>query len=362
MFTDSDTIGWAKIDADPRASAERPASHQPASIGMRTLRIHSAAILYFDAVRRAGSIREAARRLFVASSAVNRQIIKLEEEVGAKLFDRSAQGLRLTAAGEVLARHVMYVLKDLERTRSELAALNGLRIGRVDIAATEGVAVDMLPIVLTRMRERYPRIDISIRTMPSSRVGQSLVDGEADIGFSFSLRPGPELRQIALARFPIGALMSSDHPLAQQESVTLSQCIAYPLILPTPEASGNEFIQKVRKRAAEASLQTIEANSVQMIKHLAELGAGIAFQTRIGNEREIAAGRLRHVTLKGSDRAWGELGIYTLTGRSLPQAASIFLQLFLKELQDRESGGLLALDTQAVDDTPQDAADTEDAP
>ena len=56
------------------------------------MRIHAAALLYFDAVRRAGSIREAARRLNVASSAVNRQILKLEAEVGAPLFDRLPGG------------------------------------------------------------------------------------------------------------------------------------------------------------------------------------------------------------------------------------------------------------------------------
>ena len=67
------------------------------------MRIHSAAIHYFDAVRRAGSIREAARRLNVASSAVNRQILKLEEEVGTPLFERTSAGLKLTASGEALS-------------------------------------------------------------------------------------------------------------------------------------------------------------------------------------------------------------------------------------------------------------------
>ena len=64
------------------------------------LRIHSASIRYFDAARRAKSIREAARQLNVASSAVNRQIIKLEEEIGSPLFHRLPTGLVLTAVGE----------------------------------------------------------------------------------------------------------------------------------------------------------------------------------------------------------------------------------------------------------------------
>ena len=81
----------------------------------RRLRIHSPAIHYFDMVRRCQSIREAARRLNVASSAVNRQILKLEGEIGSPLFERLPAGLRLTAAGEVFARHVLVVLQDAAR-------------------------------------------------------------------------------------------------------------------------------------------------------------------------------------------------------------------------------------------------------
>ncbi|PKM03292.1 MAG: LysR family transcriptional regulator, partial [Gammaproteobacteria bacterium HGW-Gammaproteobacteria-6] len=100
----------------------------------RKLRIHSPAIHYFDMVRRCQSIREASRRLNVASSAVNRQILKLEDEIGAPLFERLPGGLRLTAAGEIFARHVIVVLQDAERVRSELDALQGLRTGHVEIA------------------------------------------------------------------------------------------------------------------------------------------------------------------------------------------------------------------------------------
>ena len=70
----------------------------------RRLRIHSPAIHYFDMVRRCQSIREAARRLNVASSAVNRQILKLESEIGSPLFERLPAGLRLTAAGGLQVR------------------------------------------------------------------------------------------------------------------------------------------------------------------------------------------------------------------------------------------------------------------
>src|SRR5258708_13787934 len=104
------------------------------SLKVAHMRIHSPAIRYFDAVRKAGSIREASRRLNVASSAVNRQILKLEAEIGAPLFDRLPGGLKLTAAGETVARHVIAVLQDLERARSDVDALSGARTGHIMVA------------------------------------------------------------------------------------------------------------------------------------------------------------------------------------------------------------------------------------
>src|ERR1700722_18891995 len=103
------------------------------------MRIHAPAIRYFDAVRKAGSIREAARGLNVASSAVNRQILKLEAELGSQLFERLPGGLKLSPAGEVFARHVAIVLRDAIRAESELNSLKGVKTGRVEIIAVESL-------------------------------------------------------------------------------------------------------------------------------------------------------------------------------------------------------------------------------
>src|SRR5271163_1116718 len=125
-----------------------PIRHQEtAPMKPAKLRIHAASLRYFDAVRRAGSIREAARRLNVASSAVNRQILKLEAELGTPLFERLPGGLKLSSAGEVLTRHVAIVLRDAERARSELDALKGIKTGRVELIAVEGLSADFLPNV-----------------------------------------------------------------------------------------------------------------------------------------------------------------------------------------------------------------------
>ena len=86
--------------------------------------IHSAFLKYFDEVTKCGSIRQAARNLYVASSAVNRCILKIEAELGVKLLKRSHSGVRLTAAGEQLAQHVDRTLADAQRTLAGIRTLN----------------------------------------------------------------------------------------------------------------------------------------------------------------------------------------------------------------------------------------------
>ena len=90
--------------------------------------LHSRKLQYIDEIARCGSIRKAAARLNVASSAINRQILALEEELGAQIFERMPRGLKLTAAGELCIEHIREVLKTYERME---ARIRGLKMPQV---------------------------------------------------------------------------------------------------------------------------------------------------------------------------------------------------------------------------------------
>jgi DNA-binding transcriptional LysR family regulator len=300
------------------------------------MRIHSPAILYFDAVRRAGSIREASRRLNVASSAVNRQILKLEDEIGAPLFERLPGGLKLTAAGEALARHVIAVLQDLERTRSDVDGLRGARAGHITVATVEGVCGAVLPDVIERMRQRAPRVTIMVATMGSFAIPRAIAEGEADIGVAFALRRSPDLQQIALGRFRLGAVVQPRHPLAKRKSVNFAACLDFPLIFATPDLSINQLLDPVISRSAQSPKPVITSSSVELMRELAARGTGIAFQTRLGLERQIADGAVVHVPIDAGGPIWSDLGVYVRNGRSLPATISTFLQLLEDEIRNRE--------------------------
>lgn len=301
------------------------------------MRIHAAGLSYFDAVRRAGSIRAAARKLNVASSAVNRQILKLEEEVGTPLFERLPGGLKLTAAGEAMARHVIVVLQDLERARSDIAGLKGARVGHVTIATVEGVCGAVLPEVICRLRERAPRVTISVETMGSFAIPKAIAEGTADVGLAFALPRHPELRQVALARFRLGVMMAPDHPLAGRSTVSFPACLDYPIILATPDLSINQLLSPVISRLMRPVEPVITANSIELMRELAERGVGLAFQTRLGVERLLRDGRLVHIPIDAGGPVWSDLGLYIRAGRSLPATLDLFLQITAAELSAREA-------------------------
>src|SRR5713226_5815021 len=104
-------------------------------MAMRHVRI----LRYVDEIARCGSIRRAAERLNVTASAVNRRVADLEEELGARLFERRPRGVRLTAAGEMFVRYAREQATDMERVKSQIEDLKGLRRGTVRIACSQAM-------------------------------------------------------------------------------------------------------------------------------------------------------------------------------------------------------------------------------
>ncbi|WP_432697052.1 LysR family transcriptional regulator [Marinobacterium sp. YM272] len=299
------------------------------------LRIHAPAILYFDCVRRCGSFREAARVLNVASSAVNRQILKLEDELGTPLFERLPGGLQLTAAGEVFARHVLTVMQDTERVKSQLDAMKGLRSGHVELATVEGVTVDLLPVAIERMRELYPQVSVGVSIHGSTGIPETIASGNADLGLAFALQRNDNLHQLIRAHLHLGAIMRPDHPLAGAKKLRFATCAAYPLILAKPELSIAHLLAPAIAQAPNWGRPIAETGSVELAKKLTLRGDGIAFQTRIGIEEELEAGKLVHIPIINNGPIMSDLGLYIRAQRALPVAVDAFAQILSAEIERR---------------------------
>lgn len=297
------------------------------------MRIHSRSLMGFDMIRRCRSIREAARRLNISSSALNRQLLHLEEELGAPLFERLSQGLRLTPVGEVLARHVISVLHDVQRLEGELAALKGVRRGALDVASVAALTPSFLPTVLQRMHERFPAIKINVRIVTGSRETAQLVSaGDADVALAFVRHKSEGLRQLAVGTFALGAVVPASHRLAKRTAVSFAECARDPLVLPSREISFQPDLAALVAKHKPANV-VLETGSLDLMKGLAMRGLGIAFLNRFGIEPELAPGTLRHIPLK--PRIVSHLGAYVRAERALPPALDAFVRVVADEIAER---------------------------
>lgn len=324
------------LAATPR-STPPPPRKETDSQGTAASHIHARSLRYFDAIRKERSIRKAAKNLHVASSAVNRQLLKLEDEVGAPLFERLPSGLALTTAGEVFARHVTAVLQDARRFDSEMDALRGIRRGDISIVAVEGVMSEFLPDLIEEMRMRYPGVHFRIQTAGSVQIAANVLKGDADIGLAFSLPKTNDLQQLAVARLQIGAVVRADHPLASEKTVTFSQCARFPLLVGNASLALHGLMEPVFRQHAKPLEIALESGSIDLMRSMARRGLGVTFQTRPGLERDIANGILTHIPLRTPRPLVAELGAYVRAGRMLAPALDAFVRLLSEALAAREA-------------------------
>ncbi|MCS6767021.1 MAG: LysR family transcriptional regulator [Candidatus Protistobacter heckmanni] len=302
---------------------------------MLAMHIHARALKYFDAIRRCGSIREARRQLHVAASAVTRQLINLEEEVGSPLFERLPGGLRLTEVGEIFAQHVITVLQDERRLESELDMLRSVKRGEISILTIEGLTSDFIPNILEKVFQRYPGIRISVSTRGSTAVADAIIQGDYDVGIGFSIRRTDGLRQVAVSNFEIGAVLRADHPLAEKKEVSFKDCARYPLIISNHELSIRAALQPLIDAGSAAPPILIETGSIQLMKNLALRGVGVAFHTRVGMEAEVKEGTMRFIPLRTPKPVNTVLGAYIRDGRTLPPAIDMLIHLVVVEMERR---------------------------
>lgn len=262
--------------------------------------LYSRLPVYLDEVARCGSIRKAAARLNVASSAINRQILTLEQDLGTPLFHRLPRKLVLTTAGEVLIRHVRETLRDFDRAQAQIEELKGMRRGEVTIAIMSGLASNVLPLTIADFRRIHPRVKVRVQLLSTGpAILSAVAGGEADLGLGFDFAPTPTLRTVASFVCRLGAVMASRHPLAERTSVRLSDCLDYPLLVADETTAIRPHLDAAFAKLSVKLEPAIETNSIEMMRHAAIQNQGITFLTPIDIESERQQGRLVYVPIHG---------------------------------------------------------------
>ncbi len=135
---------------------------------------------YVNMTAECGSFTKAAARLFISQPALSNYIGKLEEELGAKLFDRSVSPLRLTYAGEQYLKRAKAILSQIDDMDRELRDITHHQQGRIRLGFPSERIIHMLPLILVPFKERYPGIEVEVATGPANRLTESLRTGDVD--------------------------------------------------------------------------------------------------------------------------------------------------------------------------------------
>lgn len=297
---------------------------------MRHLRI----LRYVDEVARSGSIRKAAERLAVTASAVNRRIMDLEEELGAALFERKPRGVRLTAAGEVFVRYLREQVGDVERMKSQIEDLRGLKRGTVRIACSQALAYDFLPREIAAFRTRHPYVAFDVRVLDHDRAMAELETYEVDLvavyrpSFMATFRPLMSVEQRLVV------LMPDDHPLAARKTLRLRDCAGHPAAVADRTLGGRQLLDAACARAGIALRIVAESNSFEMLRGLVRRDRVISFQIEIG--ADLAPGATPGVVarpLDPRDVPRAELVLGQLRSRALPIPAAVFAEQLVRSIE-----------------------------
>ncbi len=326
------TTKSAKPGRRPRRPAARPdptpARTAPAGIAAVRARLRPPRLLaYVDAIARHGSIRKAADALNVASSALNRQILDLEADLGSALFERLPRGVRLTAAGEVFLAYARQAISELKAVQSQVDQLRGLVRGRVAVAAVESVAGELLPSTITQFQATHPNVRFDVRIGVPEELVAALVADQVDLILTHHPPPRKHAAIVAAAEQALCALVAPDHPLADRNELRLRDCLAFPLALGDASLAGRALIEQVLAQASFELEPRLVSNSVETMKAFARLNHGVCFQFRRPGKALIAPDDMVALPLIDPQLSQARLILATRRGRVLPIAAATFVEV-----------------------------------
>jgi DNA-binding transcriptional LysR family regulator len=232
---------------------------------------------YFVAVAEELHFGRAARRLRVAQPPLSQQIRRLEEEVGARLLDRSRRHVALTAPGAAFLAHARRALAEADLAAEDARRAARGETGRLSVGFVGSAMAGPLPAILRAFRASSPDVALSLQQLTTSRQLDALRGGSLDVGCLHPPAGGDLVVQPLLAE-PLVAALPADHPLAARDAVALGDLEGEPFIVP-PREEGAAFHDEVLAACARAGfLPRVAQSATEMstIVGLVSAGAGIA--------------------------------------------------------------------------------------
>lgn len=283
----------------------------------------------FLEVARLKSFSRAAIQCFRTQPAISAQIRQLEEEVGARLFDRSGGKVALTQSGHLFHDFAERLLLLRKEAVQAVGDLERLPRGELHIAANEGSCLHVLPEVFAEFKRQHEAVQVRIRRGEHNDILEQVLENRADFGLVSLPVTDPRLKIVPLHRDRILVAVAPNHPLAAlKRAVRASDLHGLPLLLPR-SGQTREAIEKWLTPDGETLPVSMELDSTELLKGFAAAGLGVAFLAQTLAAADARAGEIKLLEMEGF-KLYRDLGLIFRRDRALGRAALAFIDIAVK--------------------------------
>jgi DNA-binding transcriptional LysR family regulator len=236
---------------------------------------------YFVAVAEDLHFGKAANRLGISQPPLSQQILALEREIGARLFERTNRRVELTNAGKLFLKEALDILGKVDSAAALAERIHRGQVGEVKIGFFGSAPfADEFQRLVFDFRKQHPNVNLVLQEMPTYQQVDAILDGRLDLGFVRPLQPRPTpIQSVEISRERLGVVMRSDHPLASKEhELSVADLASEPLVM-YARSIGTGLYQKIVDLCRDAGYSpnvAQEANSTPTMMGLVAAGIGIS--------------------------------------------------------------------------------------
>jgi LysR family transcriptional regulator, transcriptional activator of the cysJI operon len=262
----------------------------------------------------------------LSQPSVSVRIRQLEEELGTKLFEQTGKKVSLTEAGLVLIPHARRLTAAIGDARQAIDELQGLERGTLRIGASTTPGMYLVPQVIARFNDRYPKIEIHLGIKDTQQIEEAVIRNEFDFGFVGGHLAGDEVEVFPWLTDQLVLIVAPDHPLAKKRLVKSDDLRNEKFILREPGSATRAAISTHLENSGLEIDPVIEMENPESVKKAVQSGLGIAFVSRFAVEAELKTKSLIAIRVRGL-RIDRELKIVYRRDKHLGRAAKAFIEM-----------------------------------
>ncbi|MFW5709123.1 MAG: LysR family transcriptional regulator [Chloroflexota bacterium] len=255
----------------------------------------------FDLVVQTGSFSKAAKRLYLTQAAISQHIAQLETSLGIRLFERGPRGVTLTAKGETLHDYTQRILALVAEAENAVTHVENLATGQINIGATPGINVYLLPKWVQTFQARYHNLSLTMTSDITPGLINALISGKLDIAIvegEMDDDSYPSVSRMNLEDIALSVIIGKGHRCWYRDAAPADALDGQPFVLRQSGSQTRTWIQGILAKHNIKPRVVAEFDNPEAIKHAVASGMGITILPEYVVKREVEMGLLRAIPLE----------------------------------------------------------------